>query len=159
MQEVKSEAQEVTVMALDVLEREIRMAGFSAGPQPVTAIRAASADRLEVAADLNGDGDTTDSNERIAYGVDDEQHELTRATGGGSPQPMVRNVPNGGVRFTFFDASGAEISAGTGGLPLSDRRRIHRIDLLVRVEIPSADPDIPAPVTATATGSICLRNQ
>ena len=159
MQEVKSEAQEVTVMALDVLAREIRMAGFSAATRPVTAIGTASTDRLEVAADLNGDGDTADSNERITYSVDDEKHELMRASGGGSPQPLVRNVPQGGVRFSFFDASGAEIPTSADSLPLSERRRIHRVDLLVRVEIPSPDPDIPAPFAATAAGSVCLRNQ
>jgi len=101
VQEVKSEAQEITVMATDVLVRELRMAGFSAAGQPLTAVLAAAPDRVDVATDLNGDGDTDDSNERVEYCYDAAKSQVMRATGGGSPQPLVPNVPLDGLHFRF----------------------------------------------------------
>lgn len=158
VQEVKSEAQEATVMALDLLARELRMAGYSAVGDPLTAIREAATDRIEVACDLNGDGDTADANEVIAYGYDATTHELTRSTGGGSPQPFVGNVPAGGVQFAYFDATGQAIP-GESGLTSTDRKRIHRIDVVVHVELANPDPAAKQALTSTAATSVCLRNQ
>ena len=158
VQEVKSEAQEATVMALDVLARDLRAAGFSAVGAPITGVRAADPQRVEVAADLNGDGDTADSNELIAYSYDADKHQLMRATGNASPQPFVRNVPAGGVRFMFFDAQGRELPA-SGGLGIEDRRRIHRTDAWLHVELPNPDPRVATLVTSTASTTVCLRNQ
>ena len=157
--EIKSEAQEVTVMALDVMTKELRMAGFSATAQPLTAIRAADHEYVEVAADLNGDGDTDDMNELIAYSYDAPKHEAMRATGGGSPQPLVHHVPLNGLRFAFFDAAGSEIPVPSGGMTADARGRIHRIDVLLRVELTNPDPSATRPLTSTVSISVCLRNQ
>lgn len=159
VQEVKSEAQEVTVMAVDVLARELRTAGFSAAAQPLAAVRAADAEHVEVAADLNGDGDTDDSNEVVGYSYDATKSQLMRATGGGSPQPLVRNVPRGGLHFVFYDASGAEIAPGSGSVTPADYARIHRVDVLAHVELANPDPSATVPLTSTVSASICLRNQ
>ncbi|MFQ5667199.1 MAG: PilW family protein [Candidatus Binatia bacterium] len=159
LQETESEAQEVTVMALDMLVREIRMAGFSAAGARLTAVRTAGPDRVTVVTDLNGDGDTTDSNEVIAYGYSEEKHQLRRATGRGSPQPLVRDVPPDAVHFSFFDARGIEITPGEAGLTQAERARVHRIDILLRVELPNPDPTVAVPVTSTVSSSVCLRNQ
>jgi len=158
VQEVKSEAQEVTVMALDILTRELRMAGCGTAAKPVAAVRAAAAERVEVASDLNGDGDTADSNEIIAYSYDVTKQSLMRATGGGSPQPLVRNIARNGLRFSYFDASGAEIVAGPAGMATGDRGRVRRIDVILHVEIPNPDPWAVAPLTSNVAGSITLRN-
>jgi hypothetical protein len=159
IQEAKSEAQEVTVMALDVLARDLRVAGFSAAAAPVVGIRSAGREHIEVASDLNGDGDTTDANELIAYAYDDLKHQLTRATGGASPQPFVLNVLSGGVQFSFFDANGSELSTAAGDLTATACRRVHRIDMLLRVDIPNPSPDLSTPLTSTVSSSVCLRNQ
>jgi len=159
IQEAKSEAQEVTVMGLDVLARDLRLAGFSATAAPLVGIRSAGRDHIEVASDLNGDGDTADANELIAYAYDDLKQQLTRATGGASPQPFVLNVPSGGVRFSFFDANGSELSTAAGDLTAAECRRIHRIDMVLRVDIPNPSPDESTPLTSTVSSSVCLRNQ
>lgn len=159
LQEVKSEAQQVTVMALDMLARDLRMAGFSAAGKPLVGLRAATQDRVEVACDLNGDGDTADSNEVIAYGYSEDKHQVTRATGGGSPQPLVRNVPSGGLRFSYFDAGGVQLAAEGGGATAEECRRIHRIDVLLSVQLANPDPNVAAPLTSTVSSSVSLRNQ
>jgi prepilin-type N-terminal cleavage/methylation domain-containing protein len=158
VQEAKSEAQEVAVMVIDAMARELRMAGFSAAGQSLAGVRAADREYVEVASDLNGDGDIDDSNELVAYSYDAGKSELMRATGGGSPQPAARNIPRGGVQFTFFDADGAEVAAA-GPLTSEERRRIRRVDVLLRVELPNPDPGAALPLTATASSSVCLRNQ
>jgi hypothetical protein len=157
-QDAKTDAQEVMLMAIDLLTRELRLAGFSAAGGWVEAVRSAAPQRVEVAADFNGDGATDDPNEVIAYSYNQEKQQLVRATGGGSPQPLVRNVPPDGLRFTFFDASGGELSAD-GGLPQEQRRRIHRIDVVLQIESPNGDAPRGAPLVSTVSASICLRNQ
>ncbi len=159
VQQVKSEAQEVTVIALDVMTRELRMAGFNAAGVPLAALRAAARDRVEVVADLNGDGDTADSNERVTYLYNAEKQQLMRATGGGSPQPMVRNVPPEGFRISYFDAAGTEIPPGTDGMAAEQLRRVHRIDVALHVRLSNPDPNVAAPLTSTVSNSVCLRNQ
>jgi hypothetical protein len=157
-QDAKSDAQEVMLIAVDLLTRELRLAGFSAAGQPLEAVRIAACERVEVAADFDGDGATDGPNELIAYSYNEEKRQLVRATGGASPQPLVRNVPPGGLRFAFFDAAGSEILAN-GTLALEQRRRIHRIDVVLQVESPNADAASGEPLVLAVSTSICLRNQ
>jgi len=159
VQAIKSDAQEATVMALDIMAHELRMAGFSAAGAPLPPLRAAAPDRIDVVCDLNGDGDTADSNERVAYSYDDATHELRRATGGASPQPFIRNVAPSGFHFSYFDAAGIEIPAGTAGMAAAQLGRVHRIDVALQVECTNPDPNVAAPLRSAVTSSICLRNQ
>jgi Tfp pilus assembly protein PilW len=159
VQAVKSDAQEATVMALDVMARELRMAGFSGAGSQLSPLRSAAADRVEVAADLNGDGDTDDSNERIAYSYDDAAHQLRRATGGASPQPFVRNVAPMGFHLTYFDAAGTEIASSSTGMTPADLDRVRRIDVALQVEFTNPDPNALAPLRSSVSSSICLRNE
>jgi Tfp pilus assembly protein PilW len=157
-QDAKSDAQEVMLMAVDLLTRELRLAGFSAAGGPLEAVRSAARERVEVAADFDGDGATDGPNELIAYSYNEEKRQLVRATGGASPQPLVRNVPPGGLRFTFFDASGSEIPSDCA-MAADQRKRIHRIDAVLQIESPNADAVGDAPSVSTVSTSICLRNQ
>jgi hypothetical protein len=157
-QDAKSDAQELLLMAMDLLTRDLRPAGFSASGQPLEAVRAATRERVEVAADFNGDGATDDPDELIAYSYSAEKHELMRATGGASPQPLVPNVPAGGLRFAFFDANGSEIPSD-GALAAGQRRRIHRIDVVLQTELSNADAAGREPPVSAVSTSICLRNQ
>jgi hypothetical protein len=146
----------MTVLALDMLVREVRRAGFSAAAAPLTGVRSAAAARIEVACDLNGDGDVADSNELIAYSYDPQTHQLMRATGGASPQPLVRNVV--ALHFAFFDADGIELVPSGEGLPAEHRRRIRRIDVQLSAELPNPDPLAGRPLASTVATSVQLRN-
>lgn len=158
VQETTSETQEVILMAMDLLTREVRMAGYSAGGPPIFAVRVAEAEQLEVATDLDGDGSSGGPNELVSYGYNEVKRQLVRATGGASAQPLLRNVPPGGLRFSFLDADGLEIAIPAGGLPQAARQQIHRIDVALRTEIP-AEQAGGAPFVSSMTGSVCLRNQ
>lgn len=159
VQAIKSDAQEATVMALDIMAHELRTAGFSAAGVTLAPLRAAAPDRVDVVSDLNGDGDTADSNERIVYSYNDEAHELRRATGGGGPQPFIRNVAPTGFHFSYFDAAGIEISSGSTGMAPAQLNRVHRIDMALQVEVANPDPNAATPLRSTVSSSVCLRNQ
>ena len=159
VQAIKSEAQETTVMSLDVMAHELRMAGFSAAGSTIQGVRTAATDRVEVASDLNGDGDTDDSNERVAYTYDEHARQLKRATGGASPQPFVTNVASDGFHLTYFDVAGAEIATGTTGIATTELPRVHRIDVTLSVEFANPDPNAKTPVRSAVASTVCLRNQ
>jgi len=160
---VKSEAEERTSMALDMMARELRMAGYSAAAPPLAAplrgVRAAGSDHIEIASDFDGNGTVTDTNELIAYRYNADTHTLQRATGGGSPQPFVRDVPANGLQLSYRGSDGSTLAAGPADVAAADRQRIHRIDLQLSVELPHPDPGVGTPLTATAWTSVCLRNQ
>jgi len=158
VQETTSDTQEVILMAMDLLTREVRMAGYSAAGLPLSAVRVADAEQVEVATDFDGDGLSDDPNELVSYGYNEAKRQLVRATGGASAQPLLRNVPPGGLRFSFFDASGLEIALPVGGLPAVARQRVHRIDVALRTELPAEDPG-GVTFVSSLTSSVCLRNQ
>ncbi len=157
MQEAKSDAQEVVLMAVDLMTRELRLAGFSAAAQPLLAVRVADPQTIQVATDFDGDGQSDGTNELVTYSYNEAKQQLVRATGNASPQPLVSHVAPGGVAFSYFDAAGAAVDA-TGGMALDDRRRIHRIDVRLQTELPNND-GAGRTVTSTVSASVCLRNQ
>jgi hypothetical protein len=156
LQEAKGELQEVALATIDLLARDVRMAGFSAAAAPLVGLRAAGRARIEVASDLNGNGDVADSNELIAYSYDAQDHQLMRATGGTSPQPVARNVAD--VWFGFVDAGGAEIGPLGSGLSAEQRERVRRVDVQLALALPHPDPLVGRVLTATVSTSVQLRN-
>jgi hypothetical protein len=158
LHEVVSEAQEATVLGVDLLARDLRSAGYSASGGTILAVRAATAERVEVASDLNGDGDTADANELTAYSYDAGKRQLMRASGGASPQPLVNDVPVGGVTFAYFDAAGLSLAGGGGAVAAGNRALIRRIDARLRVEMANPDPTVHQPLVSTTTVSVALRN-
>jgi len=156
--DAQSEVQEVAVIAADVMTRELRLAGFSATAQPLTGLRVAEAERVDVAADLNGDGDTDDTHEVVSYRYDGAARQLVRATAGGAPQAFVTGVPAGGAHFTFHDATGTEVVPAGTGLSLDERRRVRSIGMELTVEIQQRLPDALVPRLVTLSETAHLRN-
>jgi hypothetical protein len=156
VQDAKAEVQEAAVLAADVLIRELRSAGFSPAA-PCPGLLTAETERVEIGADLNGDGDIDDAHERIAYAYDTSARQITRATAGGSPQPFITGVPAGGLRFAYLDASGVAIAPGLTGLNAGDRSRIRAIAVQLQVELSNPQPGAPA-LTAAVSSTVCLRN-
>lgn len=96
--------------AMDIITREIRMAGYDpaeAGFDGITPNDTATCGALlagpRLRADLDGDGATDDSNEDITYCYDSTAKEITRNTGGGN-QPFAENVDDAGI--TYLDEDG-----------------------------------------------------
>jgi hypothetical protein len=63
--------------------------------------------RLEILADLNGDGDTDDANEHIIYTFDSTNRIIRRNTGGGA-QPFAENIQ--AFSFIHLDGNGTPVT-------------------------------------------------
>lgn len=96
--------QQTARAALDMMVREIRMAGYD--PMGMNRDADSSNDfqgitshptELRLRADLNGNGTLTDSKESIVYLYDDATSTLRRKTGKGRRQPVAEHVKS----FTF----------------------------------------------------------
>ena len=97
--------------AMDMMTREIRMAGYD----PKGAMQRSDptgakfvgipydANKLQIYADLNGDEDTDDSHEDITYTYDAANLQIDRNTGGGD-QPFAENIQL--FTFDYLDSNG-----------------------------------------------------
>jgi len=144
--------------AMDMMTREIRMAGYDpAGTMQRSDPTGAKfvgipydADKLQIYADLNGDEDTNDSHEYIKYTIDsDYPFEIRRDTGGGR-QEFAENIQS--FTFEYLD------SAGSATTTTAD---IRQIKITITARTSKADADYSANGgyrTHTLTSFITPRN-
>jgi hypothetical protein len=156
--EVASETQEAARIGVQLVTRDLRGAGFHARGGSLEAIPFARADAVGISMDLNGDGDVSDSNEKIAYSFDAEKQALMRTLGDGSPQPMLNDLAPDGLYLSYFDASGNLLPVGETGLADADRASVRRIDVTLRIESPNPDPANSTPLRREQSGTVWLRN-
>jgi type IV pilus assembly protein PilW len=119
--------------AMDMITREIRMAGYDptgAGFDGITY----STSQLQIRADLDGSGSTDGTNENIRYAYYDEHssypYQTKRKTGNGNFQPFAENIQS--FIFDYLDSSGSTTTA------TSDIRQI-RITITARTSKADAD--------------------
>ena len=90
------------------MEREIRMAGYDPTGNANAGIVTASSNSITFSMDLNGDGDTNDSNELITYSLydaySDGDTDLGRRSQGGPNQPVAENID--ALNFVYLDENG-----------------------------------------------------
>ncbi len=153
-------------LALDFLVRELRMAG--ARPVPGGACdgfeRLLMAEEQAIAFQYDFRGDRFDSpadgcpddpSERVRYTYDAQAQMLRRATGNGSAQPFIGNIPADGFRLSYFDRAGTPLLPP---LDPADRAAVFLIDLVVRTVQPHPDPQVGEPITASLGSAIFLSN-
>ncbi len=102
LQEQLNAMQQNARAAMTLVIRDARTAGYDPADAGVTGL-VYDPDRLIITADHNGDGDLSDSNERVVYFHDSNRLVLRRDTGGGG-QPLAEDVQ--GFTVEFLDAAG-----------------------------------------------------
>lgn len=113
---------------IQMMTRELLMAGYDPSGNANAGIVTAGADSINFTMDLNGDGDFDDSNENVTYALDTTDKQLTRkGTASDTADPLSEDIE--GVSFTYYDANNA-VTAVVG-----DIRRI-TIDLTARTHKP-----------------------
>ena len=131
--------QQTARAALDVMAREIRMAGYD--PMGVNRDVDASNDfhglsshptELRIRADLNGNGVPTDSKESIIYLYDDSTSTLRRKVGRGGRQPVAEHIET--LTFSYRDALGR---------PTTHAPSIRAVDVEVTARSAHADDHYP----------------
>lgn len=99
-QEQVIEMTQIARAAMEMIGREVRMAGYFNPANPMQRGNSArprfvgipaTDSRLEILADLAGDGDTDDENEHIIYTFDEVNRRIRRNTGSGA-QPFAENI-------------------------------------------------------------------
>lgn len=106
-QEQINEMQQNARGALDVLTRELRMAGYNPNGGSFDGITY-STSQLMIQADLDGNGAISTSstaNERITYAYDYTNKQITRAVGSSSAEALADNI--WGFTFSYLDSAGA----------------------------------------------------
>ncbi|MFQ5965153.1 MAG: PilW family protein [Candidatus Scalinduaceae bacterium] len=97
-QEQLSEVQQNVRAAMDIIKREVKMAGYDPTGAGFDGI-GTSTTQLQTLADLDGDGLTTASNEDIIYSHDIPNLRIDRNT-----QPFTENIQ--AFNFDYLDATG-----------------------------------------------------
>ncbi len=131
--------QQTARAALDMMAREIRMAGYD--PMGVNRDTDPSNDfhglafhptNLHIRADLNGNGVLTDSKESIVYLYDGSTSTLRRKVGKGGRQPVTDHIDS--FTFSYVDALGQ---------PTIQASSIRAVDVQVTVRSAHADSQYP----------------
>ncbi len=125
--------------ALDMISREVKMAGYDPTDPGIFGIPSGifgipySTTQLEIRADLNGDGDTSDANENIIYTYDGTDFEINRNTGGGD-QPFAENIQS--FAFKYFQSDGTtEVTAA------ANEGNIRQIEITITAQTSEPDPN------------------
>jgi prepilin-type N-terminal cleavage/methylation domain-containing protein len=101
--------------AIDQLTRDLRVAGYDPAAAGFDALPVTAADRLEVAADLDGDGVVDpDSEEHVGYRWSAASGSLLRIVGRQS-LPLLSAVAPDGFRLAYRDADGADLDPADPG--------------------------------------------
>lgn len=151
-----AEMQQNARVAMDMMVRDIRMAGYDPTEAAGAGIVAASSNSIQFTADLNDDGDTSDSNENITYSLYDSggdgDQDLGRNTGGGN-QPVAENIEDLGFVYTLADGSTTSNPADAGQI-----RKV-QVSLTARTDKPDPDyTDNSGYRQRTLTSMVIVRN-
>lgn len=116
MQEQVAEMQQNIRATMDMMVREIRMAGYDPTGAGFAGIGTNTSGMLQFLADIDGNGATTDTNEDITYRYYDANdasypREIKRKTDSGSFQPFVENIDD--CNFLYYDNNGVATSTAS----------------------------------------------
>ncbi len=109
LQEQIAEMTQNARIGMDMLSREIRMAGYNPAGAAFDAIPYDTTE-LEIRADLNGDGDPDDTDETIVYLYNSETRQIIREANG-DQQPLAENIT--AFTFNYLDKTGVVVSNTT----------------------------------------------
>jgi Tfp pilus assembly protein PilW len=124
---VRAEADDIAALALEAFTLDVRRAGFDPRATGIDAVVEATAARLGLHADLDGDGavDAT-SEEATTIACDVPGGRLSRILGSQS-LPLASGVA--ACTLAYAGADGAVLLVPPGGLDAAARRRIRRVTL------------------------------
>jgi|SRR5581483_3637935 len=167
-----AQSQTVTRTVIDLMSREVRMAGYNPTGLALTltiaagclniqeAVTEATATRVHIRQDLNGDGVINAAGEDVVYDLG--QNQVRRQDGASAPLALVDNVPTSGLAFKYFDSSNPPVELVPGGSPAAlstcQRAAIAKIRVTVTANIVDPDPrNASRPVKSTAESEVAIR--
>ena len=148
LQEQMAEMTQNARIGVEMLSREVRMAGYDPTGVNFDAIPYDTT-KLQVQADLNGDGDADDTDETITYFYDATALQIIRQANG-SQQPLVENIT--AFTFNYLDRAGN---------PVTTSAEVYQIQITITARTAAFDPHYPnnnGYRTYTLTSLITPRN-
>ena len=107
--------------ALDIMTREIKMAGYRPNGGTVTGVVSYTSTSLTIQADLDGNGTLLASgtgsdtaNEQIAYNYDSVNKKITRQVGSGTAATLAENIS--AFSFAYYQSSGATLATSASNI-------------------------------------------
>jgi len=107
--------------ALDIMTREIKMAGYRPNGGTVTGVVIYSSSSLTIQADIDGNGTLLASgsgsdtaNEQIAYVYDSVNKKITRQVGSGTATTLAENIS--AFTFTYYQSSGPTLATSASNI-------------------------------------------
>ena len=131
-QEQINEMQQNARGALDILSRELKMAGYKPNGGGFNGVTY-STTQLRVQADLNSDGAISTSstaNEQITYAFDNANQQITRAVGSGSAQILAEHIS--AFTFNYLDSAGAATTVSAN---------IRQVSITITAKTAKPDPN------------------
>lgn len=101
IQDQVAEMQQNARVALDMMARDLRMAGYDPQQTDFAPIAAAALTSIQFYADIDGSGDNPPAGtaEDITFAYDTANFQITRQYGGGTAQPLAQNI--GSLEFGY----------------------------------------------------------
>lgn len=128
VQSAVTEMVQTSRAAMDLMTREIRMAGYDPSDTALSGLTV-STNTIQVLADLDGDGDTSDADESITYRYDPSSLEIDRDTDGQS-HVLAENIES--FSFTCYADDGTETTTAS---------EIRQVQLSLTARTSRPDPD------------------
>lgn len=131
-QEQINEMQQNARGVLDILSRELKMAGYKPNGGGFNGVTY-STTQLMVQADLNSDGAISTSstaNEQITYAFDNANEQITRAVGSGSAQILAEHIS--AFTFNYLDSAGAATTVSAN---------IRQVSITITAKTAKPDPN------------------
>lgn len=131
-QEQINEMQQNARGVLDILSRELKMAGYKPNGGGFNGVTY-STTQLMVQADLNSDGAISTSstaNEQITYAFDSANEQITRAVGSGSAQILAEHIS--AFTFNYLDSAGAATTVSAN---------IRQVSITITAKTAKPDPN------------------
>jgi len=151
--------------SVDVMVREIRMAGFGRKTTDGKGFSHYTDDNyntdsnsIHFTMDLNGDGDIDDSNEDInyfLYTTDGITKIGRRTANAGSQQPLAEEVS--ALTFKYYNSAGTELT-NTALSDDTDREAIHSVEIEITARTGEIDPITKQNKTRTLSTRVRVRN-
>ncbi len=119
--------------SLDIMSREIKMAGYKPNGGSVTGVVSYSSTSLTIQSDLNADGAVSTSgsdNEQIAYAYDGINKKITRQIGTAAAATLAENIS--AFTFTYYQSSGTTLATSA--------TNIRRIKIAITAKTEKPDP-------------------
>jgi len=133
--------------AMDLMTREIRLAGYRAPGATFNGIATAQPRVIQVLADLNQDGDTADTNENVTYGYNTNTLQIWRNA---VTLPIAENITNLGFSYTLANGTTTSNPANLADI------RMATITITARTAYP--DPNTGQFRTITLASTVTPRN-